>query len=258
MLELQVTPKISAFLEQAGAADALPQSIRSLAAECCAAQRVKWSTLKTITNEHNKAVPGSSVSLHDLCQGSSLSLNSPAPRQRSPELQARLAKLQEQVDNMRYDAMVADITQPEREAEARRGEMLATTYLQFGFGVHVIVTMGTFFALGYVPAKYLFKLSETWAGMLGALGLTVGLLLETVLLIIRSNMPKPLHQKYPELFDTKLWGPNGTLRSGANGKGTGSSTSAQLKGRGGQSEQKSISSTTGGQTEQQMEGKKER
>jgi hypothetical protein len=33
------------------------------------------------------------------------------------------------------------------------------------------------------------------AGLAGALGLTTGLLVETLLLIIRSNMPKPLEER---------------------------------------------------------------
>lgn len=40
--------------------------------------------------------------------------------------------------------------------------------------------------------------------MIGALGLTAGLLLEATLLIIRSNMPAPLDQKYSHLLD-KRW-----------------------------------------------------
>ncbi len=40
------------------------------------------------------------------------------------------------------------------------------------------------------------------AGLAGALGLTAGLLLETFLLIIRSNRPEPLEDRMPHLFDT--------------------------------------------------------
>eukprot|EP00955_Chlamydomonas_euryale_P069086 360328-Chlamydomonas_euryale.AAC.11 len=38
------------------------------------------------------------------------------------------------------------------------------------------------------------------AGLSGAIGLTFGLLLETLLLILRSNMPPPLRKQYPHLF----------------------------------------------------------
>lgn len=43
-------------------------------------------------------------------------------------------------------------------------------------------------------------LLHSQAGLAGALGLTFGLLLETVLLITRSNMPEPLEDRYPHLF----------------------------------------------------------
>lgn len=46
--------------------------------------------------------------------------------------------------------MVSDITAKERQAEeARSAGLLPTSRLQLSFGAHVIVTMGTFFALGY-------------------------------------------------------------------------------------------------------------
>jgi hypothetical protein len=122
------------------------------------------------------------------------------------------------------------------------------TCLQIGFGVQVLVTMGTFFALAYILTKYYYGADELWvrrgglggvgeelaavsdshlhifllpslqicpsnfhnpafssllqAGLFGSLGLTAGLLLETSLLIIRSNLPVPLHKRFPELFET--------------------------------------------------------
>lgn len=39
------------------------------------------------------------------------------------------------------------------------------------------------------------------AGLCGAAGLTCGLLLETTLLIIRTNRPEPLEERMPDLFD---------------------------------------------------------
>lgn len=42
------------------------------------------------------------------------------------------------------------------------------------------------------------------AGLLGVVGLTTGLLVETLLLIIRSNRPVPLEDRMPHLFDAKV------------------------------------------------------
>lgn len=98
----------------------------------------------------------------DICAGSKLILPSPAHRQRSEQLQQRLAKLQENVDAQRYAAMVADVTKDEQQAAAVRGDpFFPTTKLQLSFGLHVIVTMGTFFALGYYGGLFILH-SQTW------------------------------------------------------------------------------------------------
>ncbi|GIL71870.1 hypothetical protein Vretimale_672 [Volvox reticuliferus] len=125
----------------------------------------------------------------------------PPPKEKSPELQARLAQLQKALDNKRYSEMVADITVRERKAEELRNSILPTSRLQLSFGAHVLVTMFTFWALAYYGSKLYLSYDELWAGMLGALGLTAGLLLETLLLIVRSNRPVPLEERMPELFD---------------------------------------------------------
>ncbi|GIL71871.1 hypothetical protein Vretifemale_2332 [Volvox reticuliferus] len=91
--------------------------------------------------------------------------------------------------------MVADITVRERKAEELRNSILPTSRLQLSFGAHVLVTMFTFWALAYYGSKLYLSYDELWAGMLGALGLTAGLLLETLLLIVRSNRPVPLEER---------------------------------------------------------------
>jgi hypothetical protein len=95
--------------------------------------------------------------MHELCQGSGLSLPAPPVKERSPEFQKRLSKLQDDLDNKMYAAMVADITEKDREAEDRHNALFPTYRLQLSFGMHVIVTMGTFFLLGYYAGKLSFK-----------------------------------------------------------------------------------------------------
>jgi hypothetical protein len=65
------------------------------------------------------------------------------------------------------------------------------------------------------------------AGVLGALGLAAGLLLETALLIIRTNMPEPLDNKYAHLLD-KRW----DQRQDQQGKQDVSSSSSRAAGAG--------------------------
>lgn len=98
----------------------------------------------------------------DICQGSQLLFTSPPARQRSKQLEDRLAKLQRMVDQQQYAAMVADVTQHERKAAALQDDpFFPTTRLQMSFGIHVIVTMGTFFALGYYGGRFM-TASDTW------------------------------------------------------------------------------------------------
>jgi hypothetical protein len=56
----------------------------------------------------------------------------------------------------RYEDMVSDITVKERAAKANRNAILPTFRLQASFGLHVIVTMGTFFAIGWYAGKVSF------------------------------------------------------------------------------------------------------
>ena len=61
-------------------------------------------------------------------------------------------------------------------------------------------------------------MSPPQAGLVGCLALTFGLLMETTLLIIRTNRPEPLHERFPELFDKKIWGLGGTGPIPATGR----------------------------------------
>ena len=107
--------------------------------------------------------------LDDLCKGSSISFPAPPPRQRSEALQKRLADLQADLDNKQYAAMVQDITEKERYSkEQQQDNMFPTTKLQLSFGIHVLVTMGTFFALAYYAARFA-KASQAWVSGRGYL-----------------------------------------------------------------------------------------
>lgn len=102
------------------------------------------------------------VPLAVLCAGSKLLLPQPPARQRSQQLQQRLADLQERLDSQRYAAMVSDVTQDEKAAsDTREDPFFPTTKLQLSFGLHVIVTMGTFYALAYYGGLFILR-DKTW------------------------------------------------------------------------------------------------
>lgn len=97
-----------------------------------------------------------------ICAGASIVLPTPPARQRSEQLQQRLAQLQDQADARQYASMVADITQDEQQAAAALSDpFFPTTKLQLSFGLHVIVTMGTFFALGFYGGRLLTR-NDSW------------------------------------------------------------------------------------------------
>lgn len=112
--------------------------------------------------------------MHQVCCGSNIQFVSPAQRPRSLQLQSQLDKLQQDLDNKRYQQMVADITSEERGFEAARDAGFApTTKLQLSFGLHVIVTMGTFFALGYYGGK-LGTSNPAWVSCMASVCLCAG------------------------------------------------------------------------------------
>ena len=75
----------------------------------------------------------------------------PPERIRSASLQKRLARLRSAQEAAQYQALVGDVTRAER---AERGKERFGTYRQqLGFGVHVLVMMGTGYAFGYTVSR---------------------------------------------------------------------------------------------------------
>ncbi|GAX85060.1 hypothetical protein CEUSTIGMA_g12480.t1 [Chlamydomonas eustigma] len=212
MAFLDVTGDIREMLLKAKDNGRLELGIRNLAGTCSSSNRIAWTDLKAVVTAL-RGIGHENMRFCDLCRGASLQFKSPAPRVRDPALIARNSKLQEQLDNQRYEAMVADVTGYERAAAAlKESSILPTVRLQLGFGMQVLVTQFTFFILAYLGSKHFLGSDELWAGLFGCLALTFGLLMETVLYMIRSNRPQPLHERFPELFEEKLWGGKSSSR----------------------------------------------
>ena len=252
-----------------------------------------WAQLKQLIQQLQAVQPDEpGLQLHTVCRGSQLVLQPPQARQKSPELQARLATLQAALDQQHYDRMVHDVTEKvsgtqlslQSTTESRFGSacvaftlknlirlLLAFPLLcdlqhitkaaderavkcsicctagvqeraaataaegvfrsfkdQLAFGIHVLVMMGTFYALGHVAGRglspktsvvgstkrccpLLFALSIGAVLVIrhssllqhaacGLVGLVLALLLESVLVIIRTTHPPSL-EKYRHLQD---------------------------------------------------------
>ncbi|KAL3159698.1 hypothetical protein ABBQ38_010104 [Trebouxia sp. C0009 RCD-2024] len=155
-LSLRSTEAIQAILRQAASCPSLSRESQGKAQQLLVSQEVPWQSLRDITQQLRKTSPqADNLWLHEVCQGSQLVLCAPPKREKSKELQARLSRLQQQVDQASYNKMVAEVTQQERAAEALRSGSLQTYKQQISFGLHVIVMMGTFFAVGYIAGTAL-------------------------------------------------------------------------------------------------------
>jgi hypothetical protein len=179
--------------------EVLTEETRALlsSSEPCSSATIRWPLLKSIVEDLNRK--GGGYLLHELCKGSNLSFPQPPPRPPRPkELDERNKILQDRLDEKQYQGWVADVTQKERAANELREEaaLLPTFWLQVGFTMHLIVTMGTFYAIFYVASIYVGvdRIHPVWTHLAGVAGLTFGLLLETFLLIIRSNRPERMNR----------------------------------------------------------------
>lgn len=206
-LSFKVTTKLRCFLEQASSNLELPQPLACKARALTDQSEIPWGTLKELVAAARKVgmlEDDGGPWCYDLCKNSGLVLpQPPPPRQYAPEFKARLAKLQAEVENKQYQNMVADVTIAERRAAEKEG-LLPTTRLQLSFGLHVLAMMGTFYAMGYYAGRFLNQ-NELWATLWGVAGMASALLLETTLLIIRTNRPEPLAKRFPHLTDPHLY-----------------------------------------------------
>lgn len=92
--------------------------------------------------------------LLQLCQGGGLSLPKPTPKPgKSSELQAHLDMLQRKLDQERYDKMVWEVIQPEREAAAAAEGGLHTYKAQMSYGMHVLAMMAAFYLFGHFAGR---------------------------------------------------------------------------------------------------------
>ncbi|KAJ6703929.1 TRANSMEMBRANE PROTEIN 199 [Salix viminalis] len=104
------------------------------------------------------------------------------PGQKSEELKARLRKLEEMAERNAYAELVKDIT-PRKNTD----EPFSSYKDQIGFGLHVVLIMFTGYLVGYAAFRALFGHSPAMSAAGGILGLVLGMLVETLLFIIRTS-----------------------------------------------------------------------
>ncbi|KDP41139.1 hypothetical protein JCGZ_03630 [Jatropha curcas] len=178
-LIISTTEPIRSFLLSASKQPHLSQNLRALA-----------STLLTQNNIHYKSLrslwiacqPSNRPDLASLFSGSEFLFTSPKPREKSEALKARLRKLEELAERNAYQKLVMDITPRNDETEP-----FSSYKDQLGFGLHVALTMFTGYLVGYATFRALFGHNLGMSAAGGILGLVCGMLVETLLFIIRTS-----------------------------------------------------------------------
>ncbi|XP_022737092.1 uncharacterized protein LOC111289981 [Durio zibethinus] len=178
-LVITVTESARSFLLSASNDPRLSQELRELALTLSSRTTAPYKQIRSIWVESDvDSRPG----LLSLFSGSNFVFSSPKPREKSEELKERLRKLQEISERKEYQELVKDIT-PEKDFN----EPFSTYKDQIGFGLHVALTMFTGYLVGYFAFRALFNHSPIMNAAGGILGLVFGMLLETLLFIIRTS-----------------------------------------------------------------------
>ncbi|KAK1602511.1 hypothetical protein QYE76_072011 [Lolium multiflorum] len=178
-LVVTATDPIRAFLSSAAASPDLAADLRDLASALSSEPTVPYRSIRAIwCADSSPARPP----LRQLLQGAQFVLSSPKPREKSDELKARLEKLREMQERREYAELVKDVAPKEDNTEP-----FSSYKDQLGFGLHVVVIMFTGYLVGMAAFRALFSNSPVMNAAGGILGVVGGMLMETVLFIIRSS-----------------------------------------------------------------------
>lgn len=194
-LIISTTKTIRSFLAGASSGIELSDDMRELASSLSDQPTVPYKHLRSIWVGYD---PSTRPGLMELLSGSDFVLCSPKPREKSEELKARLRKLEEASERKAYDELVKDIT-PKKAVD----EPFSSYKDQMGFGLHVALTMFTGYLLGYYAFRALFSHSPAMSAAGGILGLVIGMLVETLLFIIRTSSLDKKPARKATSFTTK-------------------------------------------------------
>ncbi|CAM8986508.1 hypothetical protein QQ045_006242 [Rhodiola kirilowii] len=175
-LALTNTESIRSFLVTASGDANLSEDLRQEASRLSSQPSVSYKSIREIWST-SSARPDLAL----LLDGSALVFNSPQPREKSEELKERLRKLADMEERKAYRELVKDIT-PKKDPEP-----FSTYKDQLGFGLHVVLTMFTAYMVGYAAFRALFDHSTVMNAAGGILGLVCGMLVETLIFIIRAS-----------------------------------------------------------------------
>ncbi|KAI5639552.1 hypothetical protein M9H77_00627 [Catharanthus roseus] len=184
-LVISTTEIMHSFLRTASVNPDLSQDLRDLASSLTQQTTVPYKSLKSIWVGCD---PKSRPNILCLFSGSSFVFTSPKPREKAEEISgSRREKA--------YEELVKDIT-PSKSVE----EPFSSYKDQIGFGLHVVLIMFTGYLVGYAAFRALFGHSPAMAAAGGILGLVFGMLVETLLFIIRTTS----QDRQPSSFTSRI------------------------------------------------------
>ncbi|XP_010919963.1 uncharacterized protein [Elaeis guineensis] len=170
----------------------LTDELRELAASLSSRSSVPYGSLRSIWSA---LPPAGRPALRRLFAGADFVFSRPKPREKSEELKGRLRKLAELAERREYEELVKDIASKKQIVEP-----FSSYKDQIGFGLHVVLIMFTGYLVGFAAFRALFNHSSVMNTAGGILGLICGMLLETVLFIIRtSNQEMVSSRSVPKL-----------------------------------------------------------
>ncbi|XP_010530042.1 PREDICTED: uncharacterized protein LOC104806716 [Tarenaya hassleriana] len=178
-LMIAATQPMKSFLVSASGDRRLSGELRDIASDLRSKNAVPYKLFRAIWAESD---PSTRPDLLGLFNGADFVFTSPKPREKSEELQKRLQKLRELAERREYQELVKDIT-PKKNVE----EPFSSYKDQLGFGLHVALVMFTGYLLGYATFRALFNRNAAMSAAGGVLGLVLGMLVETLLFIIRTS-----------------------------------------------------------------------
>lgn len=193
-LIISTTENMHLFLAGASAGTELSDDLRELASSLSDHTTVPYKHLRSIWIGSN---PSTRPDLMGLLSGSNFVFCSPRPREKSEELKARLRKLEEASERKAYDELVKDIN-PRKPVD----EPFSSYKDQMGFGLHVALTMFTGYLMGYYAFRALFSHSPAMSAAGGILGLVIGMLVETLLFIIKISSLDKIPARKATTFTT--------------------------------------------------------
>jgi Endoplasmic reticulum-based factor for assembly of V-ATPase len=194
MVVIEVTPKVAAFLENAG-----------VEVENC-----KFVHHATLLVALRGTYPGEEMqALRDILQRCKVYRNNEdamsarsGPLVRSTELEARLSLLRAQIEEREYAAMVADVAATSSSSALTESARLGNYGSQMSIGANVIVSMATCFVAGYFAFKH--SSGSDSVGLAGGLVcMAIAMAVEATLVITRlysiesaAEKEKRSHLKY--------------------------------------------------------------